>query len=73
MIFCGVWIHSIILRQKKYPYTVRITARLSDEAKAVVTARFTPLRSPAPNSLDTITDAPRFIPTANAIKITVIG
>ena len=40
---------------------------------AVVTARFTPPRSSAPNSLDTTTDAPRFIPTANAMKIIVIG
>ena len=53
---------------EEYPKTVSTAASPSEETKAVVTARFTPFLSPAPNNLDTTTDEPRFIPTANAIK-----
>ena len=69
----GVWITRIISPQKAYPRTVRIRLMAPQAMNAVWTAVFILPMSFAPKSLDTTTEAPRLLPTAKAMNITVMG
>ena len=71
--FSGVCIALIIHLQQNTPNMQSIMLSSKHAVNAVVTARLTPFLSPAPNNLETTTDVPRFIPTAKAIKMIVIG
>ena len=59
--------------QNTYPKAVSPRLMARQAMNAVVTAVRILAKSFAPKSRDTITEAPRLLPTAKAIKITVIG
>lgn len=59
--------------QKMMPQTVRRMLRTTQEINAVCMAVFIRQKSLAPKRRDTTTDAPRLLPVAKAMKITVIG
>ena len=69
----GVLIHLIMGPQKMMPQTVRRMLRTTQEINAVCMAVFIRQKSLAPKRRDTTTDAPRLLPVAKAMKITVIG